>query len=240
VLRCDIVQFFPAIDHAILRRELRRVIGDSDVLWLCERILAGGASALGDQYTPVRFAGDNDDEYLSRPRGLPIGNQTSQFWGNVYLNALDQFVKRELRCAGYVRYVDDFLLFADDKATLHRWKQEIIAFLAALRLTLHEAESTVFPVTAGIPFLGFRVYPDHRLLRRRNAVAFARRYRALRCAYTAGELSFERMTASVQGWVAHVAHADTWGLRTALLAPVIAPPTVCPAVCEEGDSDGWR
>lgn len=239
VLRCDIVQFFPAIDHAILRRELACVIGDSDALWLCDRILAGGANELGGQYTPVRFAGDSDED-LIRPRGLPIGNQTSQFWGNVYLNALDQFVKRTLRCAGYVRYVDDFLLFGDDKATLHHWKREIIAFLAILRLTLHEVESAVFPVTTGIPFLGFRVYPDHRLLRRRNAVAFARRYRALRSAYTAGELSFDRLTASVQGWVAHVAHADTWGLRTALLTPVIEPPVVCPAVCREGDGDGWR
>jgi retron-type reverse transcriptase len=225
VLRCDIVQFFPAIDHAILRRELGRVIGDGDVLGLCDCILAGGANELGGQYTPVRFPSDEDD-FAQRPRGLPIGNQTSQFWGNVYLNALDQFVKRELRCAGYVRYVDDFLLFSDDKATLHRWKREIIAFLAALRLTLHEAESTVLPTPTGIPFLGFRVYPDHRRLRRRNAIAFARRYRRLRATYSAGDLSFERLTASVRGWVGHVAHADTWGLRTALLAPIIAPPLI--------------
>jgi hypothetical protein len=225
VLRCDIVQFFPSIDHAILQQALTRVIGDQDILWLCDRILAGGAHELTNQYTPMRFAGD-DDAYLTRLRGLPIGNQTSQFWGNVYLDALDQFVKRELRCMGYLRYVDDFLLFADDKATLHRWKRAVIAFLATLRLTLHETESAVIPVLTGIPFLGFRVYPNHRRLRRRNGVAFERRYRGLRAAYTAGEITFARVSASVQGWVAHAAHGDTYGLRRALLSPVIAPPTI--------------
>lgn len=223
VLRCDIVQFFPSIDHAILRRELGRVIGDQDVLWLCDRILAGGANETSDQYAPVLYVGD-DDDFTQRPRGLPIGNQTSQFWANVYLNALDQFVKRDLRCEGYIRYVDDFVLLAEDKATLHHWKRAVIAFLATLRLSLHEAESGVFPVATGIPFLGFRVYPDHRRLRRRNGMAFARRYRRLRAAYTAGQISFERLTASVRGWVAHAAHGDTYGLRRALLAPRVLPP----------------
>lgn len=230
VLRCDIVQFFPAMDHAILRGLLARVIADEDVLWLCDTLLAGGADELISEYTPVRFAGDSDTDAL-RPRGLPIGNQTSQFWANVYLNALDQFVKRELRCKGYVRYVDDFLLFAADKVTLHAWKREIINFLAALRLTLHEAESAVFPVTTGIPFLGFRVYPDHRRLRRRNVTAFARRYRRLRGEYSAGRIPFARLDASVQGWVAHAAHADTYGLRRTLLEPRILAPRE--TACEE-------
>ncbi|HEY7341240.1 MAG TPA: reverse transcriptase/maturase family protein [Ktedonobacterales bacterium] len=239
VLRCDIVQFFPSIDHAILRHALARVIGDQDILWLCDRILEGGARELTDQYTPLRFADDGDgNEYLTRPRGLPIGNQTSQFWGNVYLDALDQFVKRDLRCTGYLRYVDDFLLFADDKETLHRWKREVTAFLTTLRLTMHEAESAVIPVTTGIPFLGFRVYPNYRRLRRRNGVAFGRRYRRLRSSYTAGEIPFARLCASVQGWVAHAAHGDTYRLRRALLSPVIAPPMM--SMCVGADDYAWH
>lgn len=223
VLKCDIVQFFPAVDHAILLKRLGRVIGDPDVLWLCERILAGGAGELTNQYNYVAFPGDADPD-MWRPRGLPIGNQTSQFWANVYLDALDQFVKRELRCPAYLRYVDDFLLFADDKPTLHAWRRRIIAFLATLRLTLHEPEAAVFPVTAGIPFLGFHVWPDHRRLRRRNIVAFRRRFRALREGYAAGRIPFEHMNASVRGWVAHASHADTFHLRAAVLAPAIVPP----------------
>jgi retron-type reverse transcriptase len=218
VLRCDIVQFFPSIDLAILRRILARGIRDDAILWLCDLILQGGAAELTDHYDLVLFPGDDPAQAAARPRGLPIGNQTSQFWANCYLNPLDQFVKSELRCPAYLRYVDDFLLFADDKATLHRWKTAIIAFLAThLRLTLHEAESVVVPVTTGIPFLGFRVFPTHRRLRRRNGMAFARRYRAMRAAYAAHTLDLATMTARVRGWVAHVGHGDTWGLRCSLL-----------------------
>lgn len=217
VLRCDVVQFFPAVDLAILRRNLGRVVRDDAVLWLCDLVLAGGAHELAEQYTLVVFPGDDPEEAAARPRGLPIGNQTSQFWANVYLHPLDQFITSELRCRAYVRYVDDFLLFADDKATLHHWKREIIAFLAAkLRLTLHERESTVFPVATGIPFLGFRVYPGHRRLRRRNGVAFARRLRGMRAAYQSGTLSSAEMTVRIRSWVAHVAHGDTWRLRQSL------------------------
>jgi RNA-directed DNA polymerase len=108
VLQCDMVQFFPSIDHAILRRILARKISDEAVLWLVDRILASGEGVLSAAYEMVYFPGD-DLWAAARPRGLPIGNLTSQFWANCYLNPFDHFVKRELRSQGYVRYVDDFL-----------------------------------------------------------------------------------------------------------------------------------
>ena len=203
VLQCDVRQFFPSIDHAILRSILARKIGDERTLWLCEQILQSGEDLLTDEYDMVWFPGD-DLLAATRPRGLPIGNLTSQFWGNVYLNELDQFVKRELRVRAYLRYVDDFLLFAEDKRTLWAWRRAILDFLPTLRLTLHEGSSTVYPVRTGIPFLGWRVYPDHRRLRRKNGVAFQRRYRRLRRAYARGEISAEKVRQSVQGWIAHV------------------------------------
>jgi hypothetical protein len=130
---------------------------------------------------------------------------------------LDQYVKRTLQCRGYVRYVDDFLLFGDDKRQLWDWKEAIRAKLADLRLTLHERSSTVYPVTNGVPFLGFRVYPTHRRLKRRNGVAFARRYRKLRRAAARGEMALTEIDLRVQGWLAHAAHGDTYGLRRSLL-----------------------
>jgi len=158
-----------------------------------------------------------------RPRGLPIGNLTSQFWANVYLNELDQFVKRSLRAAPYLRYVDDFLLFDDDKRRLWGWKRAIQGCLSRLRLTLHQRESTVYPTRNGIPFLGFRVTPTHRLLKRRNGVAFARRFRLWREALERGELTQQQLDQRVQGWVAHAAHGDTYGLRRALLSAHVLP-----------------
>jgi len=238
VLRCDIVEFFPSIDLVILRRELGRAVREDETLALCERIMAGGAGELTDQYTLVLYPGDTPDAAQARSRGLPIGNQTSQFWANCYLNPLDHFIKDQLGCRAYLRYVDDFLLFADDKPTLHRWKQEIIRFLAMrLRLMLHERESVVTPVTVGIPFLGFRVYPEHRRLRRRNGVAFARRLRQMAGSYRQGEIELPQVSARVRGWVAHVAHAETWGLRRSLLESVtFSPPDE--AVRAEGQHEG--
>ena len=156
-----------------------------------------------------------------RPRGLPIGNLTSQFWANVYLNDLDQFVKRTLRCCAYLRYVDDSLFFADDKPVLHAWRRAGIERLAELRLTLHEGRAQVYPVAEGIPFLGFRVFPDHRRLKSRRGHAARRRLQALARQCAAGQVDVARLSDAVQGWVAHAAHGDTWGLRRSLLSTIV-------------------
>ena len=221
VLQCDIRQFFPSIDLQILRRILARKIADAEALGLIDLILGSGAGILSDEYEMAYFPGD--DLFASlRPRGLPIGNLTSQFWANVYMNELDQAVKRNLHCRAYLRYVDDFLLFADSKRQLWDWKDAIRDRLAGMRLTLHEGSSTVTPVTNGIPFLGFRIYPTHRRLKRRNGIAFARRYRKLRRAAACGELTVAEVDCRVRGWIAHVAHGNTYGLRRALLKPGIS------------------
>lgn len=167
VLKGDMVKYFPSIDHAILRQQLTHKIRDAQTLWLIDQIINSGAGVLRYEYEMQWFPGD-DLTAAWRPRGLPIGNLTSQQWANVYLNPLDQFVKRELKCAAYLRYCDDFLLFHNEKAQLHQWRQEIIHFLQTLRLTLHEGKSAVFPVHLGVDFVGFRVFPTHRRLRRGN------------------------------------------------------------------------
>ena len=219
VLPCDVRQFFPSIDHAILRAQLARRVQDEQVLWLSDRILETGVGVLDEMYEMVWFPGD-DLLAANRSRGLPLGNLTSQFWANVYLDPFDQFVKRQLKCRRYVRYVDDFLLFADDKPTLRAWREQIIAFLGSLRLILHEERAQARPVTEGLPFLGFVVYPDHRRLKPRSGRAFRRRLAVLAQAYHAGRIDRARLDASVRGWVAHVAHGDTWGLRRAVFRSV--------------------
>jgi RNA-directed DNA polymerase len=109
VLQFDVEQFFPAIDHQILWATLARQIYDPDVLWLVDQILASGVGVLAEEYNMRYFPDDTLLDAL-RLRGLPIGNLTSQFWANCYLNPFDHFVKQELRCRGYLRYVDDGLL----------------------------------------------------------------------------------------------------------------------------------
>jgi RNA-directed DNA polymerase len=223
VLQCDVMQFFPSIDHAILAQLLARRIADRPALALCQTIIDSGRGIHNEAYQMQWFPGD-DLFALARPRGLPIGNQTSQFWANVYLHELDQFVKQSLRCPAYVRYVDDLLLFAPDKPTLHQWRGEISRFLQALRLVIHPDKSRVYPVTAGIPFLGFVVYPDHRRLRRSAGLHFARRYRRKVRAYAAGRLPLDRLRSSVFGWLGHARHGATYGLRRAILSRTPIPP----------------
>jgi len=218
VLRVDVVEHFPSLDHAVLRDTLTSTLtqcagGEANhVLWLIDQILSSGEGVLADEYTPVYFPGDDLLAPL-RPRGLPIGNLTSQFWSNVYMNPIDWFVTRDLGCTAYLRYVDDMTVFADCKSTLYAHKQALIGRLAEARLTLHEAEAQVAPTRLGIPWLGWVVYPTHRLLKRRNAVKFTRRFAQLLDLYRAGQISYAELDASVQGWIAHVEFGDTWGLR---------------------------
>jgi RNA-directed DNA polymerase len=222
VLKCDIEHFFPRMDHQVLYQQLTRWIADKPTRRLCKLILDGGAG-IHHEVEPAFFVGDDLFSAL-RPRGLPIGNLTSQFWANVYLNPLDHFIKRDLKCPAYVRYVDDFLLFSDNKEYLHRWREEVLGFCASLRLTLHEDEAQVFPSETGIPFLGWRVYPDHLRLKRRNGVAFQRRFASLRENLGRGRISRSKFAASIQGWIAHVQFGQTWGLRRALVTSNFLPP----------------
>jgi retron-type reverse transcriptase len=221
----DIVKYFPAVDHEILRGLLARRIADGQTMWLIDRILNSGAGILAGEYPMTYFPGD-DLFAANRPRGLPIGNLTSQFWANVYLHELDKFVKHELRCPAYLRYMDDFVLFTDDKTQLQSWKAAVREFLATrLRLMLHPKKSLVFPAKVGVDFCGFRIYPTHRRLRRSSVRRFVRRLRRQREAYQRSELTLDEMSTSVRSWIAHATHGDTWRLRERLFAdyPIRAP-----------------
>lgn len=176
---------------------------------------------LRDEYSMVWFPGD-DLLAAERPRGLPIGNLTSQFWANCHLNGFDHFVKRELRCPAYLRYVDDFLLFSDDKARLWEWKRRLVDRLAGLRLTIHEGAQPR-QTREGVSFLGFRVFAHRRRLKRSKGIHFRRKLVALARECAAGGHSFHRLTLSVQAWVNHVRYANTVGLRKAVLRPARLP-----------------
>lgn len=215
-LRLDIVQHFASIDHAVLRHELFRVIGDERARRLIEMILAGGEGVLAGEYDMVYFPGDGLFA-CTRPRGLPIGNLTSQFWSNCYLNPLDWFIVRGLGCPAYLRYVDDLALFSDSKSQLLEWRRAIENYLIGLRLTIHH-EAQVNPVEAGIPWLGFVVFPTHRRLKRRNVIAFSRRLTRDFGLYREGRISFTELDAGIQGWINHVRYGDTWGLREHLFS----------------------
>lgn len=213
VLRADIYRYFPAIDHAILKADLRRRIACPQTLWLLDKIIDGSNA---QEPVDLLFPGDDLLTPLTRRRGLPIGNLTSQLFGNVYLDALDHFVKEVLR-APYVRYVDDFALFDDDPAVLADWRQRIDGFLARRRLKLHPVKTFVAPTTETAEFLGLVLLPgDHRRLPESSVRRFRNRLRGLRDRWRAGTVADETVVQHVQSWIAHAEHANTWRLRHAL------------------------
>lgn len=223
VLKADLRKFFPSIDHEILLTTLARTIACPSTLNLCRQIVTSGDGILADEYPMRWFPGDTLLTPAERARGLPIGNLTSQLWGNVLLNQLDHFVKETVQVKGYLRYVDDFLLFGQDKASLWQAKEAIADFLAQLRLTLHPDKCHVMPTAKGVPFLGFRLYPTHRRLLHDSLRRARRRLKWQRQALAEGKLTTEEFRRSLASWIGHVQHGDTYHLRTQLLTSVTWP-----------------
>lgn len=213
VLRADIYRYFPAIDHAVLKADIRRRIACQQTLWLLDTIIDGS-----NPQEPVECLFDGDDLLtpLTRRRGLPIGNLTSQLFGNVYLDALDHFVKEVLR-ASYVRYVDDFALFHDDARVLQSWRERIDLHLAHRRLRLHPQKTRICSTTDAAVFLGYELLPNGlRRLPAENVQRFRNRLRSLRDRWRSGTVDAQQVQQHVQAWIAHARHAHTWRLRHAI------------------------
>ena len=218
VLQCDIRLFFPSIDHQILVERLARRIRDPRVMDLAALILENS-----NPQPPADFYFPGDDLFtpFERRKGLPIGNLTSQFWANVYLDPLDHYLKDDLGVPGYVRYVDDFLVFANEKPRLAACRREVERRLESSRLLLNERKTRIYPVAEGIPFLGFRVYPRGRRMLSGAVKRARRRMARLAAAHQAGEIEINAVSRSVEAWVAHASHGDTAGLRRSVLGSAV-------------------
>ena len=207
-------RYFPAIDHEILKRDLRRRIACPRTLALADRIIDAS-----NPQEPVllHFPGDDLFTPLSQRRGLPIGNLTSQFFANLYLDGLDHFCKEVLRAKGYVRYVDDFALFHDDVGQLEAWRCRIAVFLQGRRLRLHADKTCTGETREPTVFLGFVLHPGgYRRLPEANVLRFRNRLRGLRDRWRQGSVERREVECRVQAWVAHTSHAHTWRLRQAI------------------------
>lgn len=213
VLRCDIYRYFPSIDHAILKRDYRRSITCPRTLALMDTIVDGSNS---QEPVNILFPGDDLITLAERRRGLPLGNLTSQLFGNLYLNGFDHFVKEKLR-APYLRFVDDFALFANDRATLERWQVQLAQYLAARRLLLHPRKTFIAETAEPALFLGYVLHRGGmRTLPPDNVNRFCGRLHSLRTRWKNGEQNETAVRQRIQSWVAHAAHADTWRLRRTL------------------------
>jgi len=210
VLQCDIRKYFPSIDHIILKELIRRKIKCADTLWLIDTIIDNSNE---QEIVIDYFPGDDLLTPVSRRRGLPIGNLTSQFFSNIMLNNFDHFVKEQLKISKYVRYVDDFALFSDDRKLLADARLAIEEYLTKLRLKIHPVKSQLFETKIGASFLGFRVFSDRIRVRNSNLHQARRRLKRLQIDYAQGRIELNQVTQSIRSWIAHLEHGDTWQLR---------------------------
>ena len=212
-LQCDIQKYFPSIDHDILKGLIRRKIKCPETLWLIDTIIDASNKQVP---TIAYFPGDDLLTPVQRRKGLPIGNLTSQFFANLYLSSFDHFVKRDLRLRHYLRFVDDFAAFSDDRQELADARLAMEDYLVTLRLKVHPIKSQLFETRHGANFVGFRVFPDRIRVRNDNLRRARRRLKQLQKEYAAGKISLEPLVQRLQSWEAHLLHGDTYRLRRKL------------------------
>ncbi len=183
-LKCDVSKFYPSIDHGVLKSIIRKKLKDPILLKFLDEII----------------------DSVPNGKNVPIGNYLSQWFGNLYLNELDTYVKQEKRIKPYLRYCDDFILFSNDKRELHAIAAEIKDFLGG-KLLLRLSKCEVFPVTQGVDFLGYRHFPQgYILVRKSTAKRVKRRMSSVLNELKSGRVTVERATArvaSTEGWLRH-------------------------------------
>ncbi len=230
-LQLDVANFFNSIHRPtlwrMLSKRLRRRQAPLVVQQATHALLRRSPLHAGVQYraTAVEMAQVPPHKRLANApagRGLPIGNLSSQFFANVYLDALDQFVKHELKANRYLRYVDDFVLFHQDREQLAIWRDRIEAFLLeqlGLRL---KAEQKLCRLADGLDFLGYVIHPTHTLARRRVVAHLQQALAEWEGRHVDGNTvratpaALREITARVSSFVGHLRHANSHRLMTAV------------------------
>lgn len=193
VLKCDIGKYFYSIQHDPLKKMVRKFIRDPNILWLIDMII----------------------DSTENP-GIPIGNQTSQWFAVMYLSGMDHFIKEKLGIRRYGRYMDDFYLIHEDKAYLQYCRGEIEKYVAELGLRLNN-KTNIFPLRNGIDFLGFHTYLTDtgkviRKVRRSSKCNEQRKLKKQRVLLDAGKITLAQVEQSYQSWRSHAAKGNCYHL----------------------------
>ena len=196
VMKCDIRKYFETMNHDVLKQMIYTRFSEGQLKRLLFKII--------DHPFPNSLDG----------KGVPIGNLTSQLFANFYLNRMDHFIKDYLGIKGYVRYMDDFLIFSIHKKQLKQWLLLLNKMVSEeLKLELKKELQHWFPVTQGIPFLGFRIFPGTIRLQRKTIVRFRKNIRKKETQYIDGKITENQLAASVQSMIAHISWGNTLQMR---------------------------
>ncbi len=210
VLKCDIRKYFPSIDHEILKTLIRKKIGCEETLSLIDTII--DHSNLQEPMNEY-FSSDTLFTPFERRRGIPIGNLTSQFFANIYLNPLDHFVKEVLRCKNYVRYVDDFVLCSETRSELETCRNAIEMFLESYRLCIHPVKSQITSTMYGVNFLGFRFMPNTIRVCNENKRRGIKRLNLQMKEVAGGRMIPQHLNDSLKSWFSHLSFGNTIRLQ---------------------------
>ena len=190
IIKMDVKKFFYNINRNILMKIIKRNFKDKIFLKLCETLIFDDDSALG----------------------IPIGNYTSQYFANMYLNELDQYIKHELKIKYYVRYMDDFILLVENKKVAKKVFNQVEIFLKEkLKLKLNH-KSRYYPSRMGVNFCGYRIFNIHKLIRNRSKKRMRLRIKLWNKLYHEGNLNINKVKRSINSWYSHIKHADSYNL----------------------------
>lgn len=188
ILKCDISKFFYSINKEKLFNIIKRKVKDKQFLELTKLLIY----------------------HNNELKGIPIGNYTSQYFANIYLNELDHFVKEKLKIKYYVRYMDDFILLLKDKEQAKEALNEIREFLEnKLDLKLNK-KTNYFKMKQGVIFCGYKIYNDHILLRKDNKKKIYKKVKNWNKLYYQNKLDLKQTCIRLNSWIGHAQNADTY------------------------------
>lgn len=197
VLKADIKHYFETVDQQILMNIIAKRIKDNNILWLTKEIL-------------------NNYNSTTPKKGMPLGNWTSQFFANIYLNELDQYLKHKLKIKHYIRYVDDFVILHPNKTILIQYETQIKKNLCTLKLELHPDKCKIIPLEKGLSFLGYRIFYKHKLIKQRNIRKIHKKLNQMLKLYKNKKITAENIQETLNGWNAYASTANTYKLRQKL------------------------
>lgn len=191
VLKCDVKKFFANVDHLVLLKFLTKRIADEDFVWLLQQVIGS-------------FKTDGE------PKGMPIGNLTSQLFANIYLDPLDQYIKHELKVKYYIRYADDFVIMADNPDYLEGVLSQVKGFLTEqLKLTLHPNKISIRDYYLGIDFLGYVIFPKFILPRTKTKRRILRKLRERAKLIKEGIALPESFDQAMNSYLGYLSHCNS-------------------------------
>jgi retron-type reverse transcriptase len=208
-LKLDVSKYYYRVDHEILIDILKKRVKDNRMIEILKTIINYKGTLFG-----LKLNGDvnNLDDRIPG-KGIPIGNLTSQMFANLYLNELDQYCKRTLSIKYYIRYMDDVIILSDDKKQLHDYKNLIQKFLERkLKLNLNK-KTAIRPISCGIEFVGYRLWPTHRKLKRGTAKKIKKRLGYFKKAYSRGYITLNGIKPSMQSYLGIMEHFNSYHFR---------------------------